>query len=260
MLALQIAASGMLAQERRTETVANNLANMNTTGFQRRRVEFNDLIYKNLQRPATPASRAGESVPGGVHSGLGVNVGSIYRVTEQGSLKTTGNPLDLAIEGAGYFQIQLPNGTPAFSRDGSFQLSPDGSIVTHDGFPIQPNITVPANAQHITVNANGTVLATLPGQVTPANIGVIQTVLFPNEGGLKAIGNNLLTQTTQSGAPVVATAGDGGAGAILEGVIETSNVNPIEEITNLIRAQRAYDMNSKVMKTADQMMAPGSGR
>jgi len=255
MLALQISATGMMAQERRTETVANNLANMNTTGYQRRRVEFNDLIYKNQQRPGNKSSRPGEEVPGGVYTGLGVQAGSIYRISEQGHLKSTENPLDLAIEGAGYFQVQLPNGDTAFTRDGTFQLSPDGIIVTHDGFQLQPNITLPANTRDITINSTGTVLATLPGQDTPANVGTVQLVLFPNEGGLRSVGDNLYAPTTQSGGPVVVAAGEGGAGTILQGYVESSNVNPIEEITNLIRAQRAYDMNSKVMQTADQMSA-----
>jgi flagellar basal-body rod protein FlgG len=257
MLALHISASGMLAQERRTETVANNLANMNTTGFQRRRTEFNGLIYKAMQRPANASSRPGEEVPSGVYSGLGVKAASIYRVTEQGHLKSTENSLDLAIQGSGYFQIQLPNGETAFTRDGTFQLSPEGTIVTHDGFPLQPNITVPTNVTDITINSTGTVLAKIPGQENPANVGTIQLVLFPNEGGLRALGDNLYTPTTQSGGPAVIAAGQDGGGTILQGFVESSNVNPIEEITNLIRAQRAYDMNSKVMETADQMMAPG---
>ena len=256
MLALQISATGMMAQERRTETVANNLANMNTTGYQRRRVEFNDLIYKNHQRPGNGSSRPGEEVPGGVYTGLGVKAGSIYRISEQGHLKATENPFDVAIEGAGYFQVQLPNGETAYTRAGTFQLSPEGAIVTHDGFPLQPNITVPTNAREVTINASGTVLATVPGQDTPANVGTIQLVLFPNEGGLSAVGDNLYVPTTQSGGAAVAAAGEGGAGTILQGYVESSNVNPIEEITNLIRAQRAYDMNSKVMQTADQMSAP----
>ena len=255
MLALQISATGMMAQEHRTETVANNLANMNTTGYQRRRVEFNNLIYKNQQRPGDASSRPGEEVPGGVYSGLGVQTASIYRISTQGHLKSTANPLDIAIEGSGYFQIQLPNGETAFTRNGTFQLSPEGSIVTHDGFPLQPNITVPANAQDITINSSGTVLATVPGQDAPANVGTIQLALFPNEGGLRSVGDGLYTPTTQSGGPAVAVAGEGG-GTILQGFVESSNVNPIEEITNLIRAQRAYDMNSKVMQTADQMSAP----
>jgi flagellar basal-body rod protein FlgG len=258
MLALQISASGMQAQERRTETVANNLANMNTTGYQRRRTEFNDLIYKNMRRPANASSRPGDEVPSGVHLGLGVKAAAIYRVTEQGHLKSTGGPLDLAIQGAGYFQVQLPNGETAFTRDGTLQLNPEGIVVNHDGFPLQPNITVPPGTQDITVNSTGSILASIPGQDEPSNVGTVQLVLFPNDGALKAVGNNLYVPTTESGGPTVIAAGEDGAGTILQGYVESSNVNPIEEITNLIRAQRAYDMNSKVMQTADSMMAPGS--
>ncbi len=259
MLALQISASGMMAQERRTETVANNLANMNTSGYQRRRTEFNDLIYKTVNRPSSVSSRSGDEVPSGVHLGLGVKAGSIYRVTEQGNLKSTGSPLDVAIQGSGYFQVQLPNGETAYTRNGAFQLSPEGIIVTHDGFPLEPNITVPPTAHEITINSTGTVLATIPGQNTPSNVGTMQLVLFPNEGGLRAVGNNMFTSTTRSGEASIVAAGEDGGGTILQGFVEASNVNPIEEITNLIRAQRAYDMNSKVMQTADQMMAPGRG-
>jgi len=256
MLALQIASTGMMAQERRTEVIANNLANMNTTGFQRRRTEFNDLIYRNMSRPASVSSSPGDSVPGGIHSGLGVQTGSVYRVTEQGNLKSTENPLDLAIQGKGYFQIQLPNGETAFTRNGTFQLSPEGTIVTHDGFPVQPLTTVQSNAREITINSSGSVLVTLPGQQNPTNVGSLQLVLFPNEGGLKAVGDNMYVPTENSGGPVAVAAGEGGSGTILQGFVEASNVNPIEEITNLIRAQRAYDMNSKIIETADQMMAP----
>jgi len=256
MRALQIASSGMMAQDRRTEVIANNLANMNTTGFQRRRTEFNELIYKNMTRPGNASSRPGEAVPGGIYSGLGVQTGSVYRVTDQGNLKSTGNSLDLAIQGAGYFQIQLPNGESAFTRNGTFQLSADGAIVTQDGFPVQPLTTVQSNASEITVNSTGTVQVTLPGQQDPINVGSLQLVLFPNEGGLKAVGNNMYVPTEGSGGPVAVAAGEGGSGTILQGFVEASNVNPIEEITNLIRAQRAYDMNSKIIQTADQMMAP----
>ena len=254
MLSLQIAASGMIAQEQRTETVANNLANMNTSGFQRRRMGFSSLISKNLRRPDNVSSSSGESVPSGVNAGLGVQSSSIYRVSEQGHLKKTENSLDLAVQGSGYLQVLLPNGEVAYTRDGSFQLSPDGQIVTHDGYPLQPAINIQSNAEKITINSSGVVLVTLPGQEDPANVGSIQLALFPNEGGLDSMGNNLLIPTTKSGDPVVISAGSIGAGTLIQGFIEASNVNPIQEVAQLIRAQRAYDMNSKVMQTADQMM------
>ena len=255
MLSLQIAASGMLAQEQRTEAVANNLANMNTSGFQRRRIEFNGLIYKNLRRPDSLSSGSGENVPSGVNSGLGVQSASIYRISEQGQLKKTDNSLDIGIQGSGYLQIQLPNGELAYTRDGSFQLSADGQIVNHDGYPLQPAINIQANAQKITINSSGIVLVKIPGQMEPANVGLIQLALFPNQGGLQSMGDNLLIPTTQSGEPLIVGPGLAGAGTLHQGFVEASNVNPIEEVAQLIRAQRAYDMNSKVMQTADQMMA-----
>lgn len=260
MQALQTAATGMLAQERRTEVIANNLANMNTTGYQRRRMEFNSLIYKTAQRPATAQSSAGDLVPGGVHSGLGVKAAATYRITEQGFLKATGNPLDLAMQGSGYFQVQLPNGETAYSRDGNFQLDPDGQVVTQDGFILQPGITVPANTQKITVNSTGEILAKIPGQATPVAVGTIQVAVFANDGGLRALGDNLFAEDTQSGPPTIINPGEGGSGSLLQGFVETSNVNPIDEITKLIKAQRAYDMNSKVLQTADSMMAPIGGK
>lgn len=254
MDALRIGASGMMAQQHRVEVVANNLANMNTSGFQRRRVEFHDLIYKNSPRPNNSGSRHGEQVPGGVQSGLGVDLTAVYRVTEQGSLRSTENTFDLAVQGKGYFPVQLPNGETAYTRDGTFQLDSAGQIVTQDGFTVLPGITVPANAVDVTINAAGEVLVNQGGG-TPTNVGNIQLALFPNEGGLRAEGNNLYTETDASGAAATATPGQNGAGAVLQGFVETSNVNAVEEIADMIRAQRAYDMNSKVMSTADQMMA-----
>ncbi|MBO6519676.1 MAG: flagellar basal-body rod protein FlgG [Rhodospirillales bacterium] len=259
MDALRIGASGMMAQQRNVEVVANNLANMNTTGYQRRRTEFHDLIYKNSARPDEFGSRAGEQVPGGVQSGKGVDLASVYRVTEQGSLRQTNNVFDLAIQGRGYFQVQLPNGDTAYTRDGTFQIDATGSLVTQDGFPVLPGISVPVDAIDVTVNAAGEVLVTQDGNAIPSNVGALQVAVFPNEGGLRAEGNNLFTETPASGAAAIVTPGTTGSGAVLQGFIETSNVNPVEEIAEMIRAQRAYDMNSKIIQTADQMMAP-SGR
>jgi flagellar basal-body rod protein FlgG len=254
MKALSIAASGMLAQQHRSEVVANNLANMNTTGYQRRRTEFNDLIYRHIQRRPKTGSSVGETIPAGVHSGLGVNVGAVYRVHEQGSLKQTGNNFDLAIQGEGFFQVQLPNGDIAYTRDGAFQLNEAGQIVTHDGFTLQPGIAVPANATEITVNASGEVLVTAADGIT-TNAGTILLATFPNPGGLSAVGDNMFIATDASGAAGAAVPGANGAGTVLQGFVESSNVNPIEEVSALIRANRAYEMNSKVMSAADQMMA-----
>jgi len=254
MKALSIAASGMLAQQHRTEVVANNLANMNTTGYQRRRTEFNNLIYRHMVRRPKVGSSPGETVPSGVHSGLGVKLGDVYRVQEQGALKQTSNTFDLAIQGEGYFQIQLPNGDIAYTRDGTFQLNEAGQLVTHDGFPVQPGIAVPANVIDITVNASGEVLVTQEGGAA-ANVGTLLLAQFQNPGGLKAVGDNMFVATDASGAAAAATPGLNGAGTVLQGFVESSNVNAIEEVSALIRANRAYEMNSKVMKAADEMMA-----
>ena len=256
MRALQIASSGMLAQERRTEVVANNLANMNTSGYQRRRMEFSALLYKIGSRPDTPQSSAGTQNQGGVHTGLGVKAAATYRITQQGFMKSTENPLDISIQGSGYFQIQMPNGEISYTRDGNFQIGPEGQVVTQDGYPLQPGLSIPTNAQKITVNATGGVVAKIPGKLDSSNIGNLQIALFQNAGGMKAIGNNLFAATEQSGEPVIMNPGQEGGGSLLQGFVETSNVNPIEEITSLIKAHRAYDMNAKMMQTADKMMAP----
>ncbi len=255
MLALQIAASGMLAQEQRTEVVANNIANLDTTGFQRRRVGFNDLIYKHIKRQDSTSSQAGEQVPGGVYSGLGVQMSSIYRVQEQGTLKATDNSFDLAIQGEGFFQVLLPNGDTAYTRDGTFQLNEQGQMVNSDGFVVQPGINISTSAKEVTINAGGDVLVTLDGEDTPATAGTLQIATFLNAGGLKAVGDNLFVETTKSGPASATNPGDSGAGLLLQGFVETSNVNAVQEIANLIKAQRAYDMNSKMISTVDQMMA-----
>ena len=255
MDALTIAASGMMAQQQRTEVVANNLANMNTSGYQKRRVEFNDLIYKHSSRKATVSSRPGSTVPGGVHSGMGVNLAAIYRVNEPGVLKQTGGSFDLAVQGQGFFQIQLPNGEIGYTRDGAFQQSETGTLVTHDGFPVQPGIVSPPNTSELTISSDGNVQAKIAGTDEPVIVGQIQIALFPNFGGLKAIGDNLFLATAESGASAITAPGVNGAGEIMQGFVEASNVNAIEEVAALIRAERAYSMNSKVMSTADQMMS-----
>lgn len=256
MDALRIGASGMMAQQHRVEVVANNLANMNTTGYQRRRTEFHDLIYQNSSRPDERGSQAGTQVPGGVQSGMGVDLMSVYRVTEQGSLKATDSAFDVAIQGEGYFQVQLPNGETAYTRDGTFQVDGGGTLVTHDGFPVIPGIQIPIDARDVTINASGSVLVVQGDNPTPVNVGELQLAIFPNEGGLRAQGNNLFTATEASGGAGSVAPGSAGAGTLLQGFIEVSNVNPVEEIAEMIKAQRAYDMNSKVIQTADQMMAP----
>ena len=254
MRSLDIAATGMLAQQRNVEVVSNNIANMNTTAFKRRRTEFQDLIYQDLRRVGTTSSDTGSVVPAGVQLGLGVKLAAVYRIHEQGNLTATDNTFDLAIQGKGFFQISLPNGETAYTRDGTFQLDANGNIVTHDGFLLQPSITVPGNAIDVTINSSGEVLVKIEGKVTLSNLGQIQIATFQNEPGVQAEGNNLYTETPASGTPTVGNPADEGFGSILQGFLETSNVNAVEEISNLISAQRAYEMNSKVIQTSDEMM------
>ena len=254
MQSLNIGATGMMAQQLNVEVISNNIANLNTTGFKRSRPEFQDLLYQNERRVGTLSSDDGTTVPSGVQLGLGVRTAAVYRMGDQGPLTQTSNPLDIAIQGLGFFQIQLPNGTQlAYTRAGSFQLDQNGQIVTPDGFQVIPNITVPQNATSVTVNQSGQIEVTIPGTVNPQQVGQLQLGIFPNEAGLQAIGNNLFLETTASGAPVVGNPGTENFGTIQQGFLESSNVNVVTEITNLITAQRAYEMNSRVIETSDQM-------
>ncbi len=255
MKSLNIAATGMLAQQQNVEVISNNIANMNTTAYMRRRTEFHDLIYQNLRRVGSTSSDAGTIVPSGVQLGLGVKMAAVYRIHEQGNLTSTDNTFDIAIQGNGFFQIQMPDGSTAFSRDGSFQLSPSGQIVTHDGNPLVPNISVDTNAIDVTINSTGEVLVKVQGSVTPSNAGQIQLATFPNDAGLEAIGGNLYLETPASGSATTGTPGASGYGTMLQGFLETSNVNAVSEVSELISAQRAYEMNSKVIQTSDQMMS-----
>lgn len=258
MKSLSIAATGMLAQQTNVDVIANNIANMNTTGYKRFRPEFQDLLYQNLRRVGAESSDAGTIVPNGVQIGVGVKTASVYRITEQGNLTATGNTLDLAIQGIGYFQVEMPNGDDAFTRAGAFQLSPDGEIVTADGYTVSPGISIPSDAVDITINANGQVQAKIDGQVTPQTVGTFDLVSFANGAGLESVGGNLLLETPSSGSPTVSTPGSPGFGFVQQGFIETSNVDAVSEITALIAAQRAYEMNSKVISTADEMMRTSS--
>ena len=255
MRSLNIAATGMQAQQQNVEVISNNIANMNTTAYMRRRTEFHDLIYQNLRRVGSTSSDAGTIVPSGVQLGLGVKMAAVYRIHEQGNLTSTDNTFDMAIQGNGFFQVQLPDGTAGFTRDGSLQLSPTGQIVTHDGNPVVPNITVDSNAIDVTINSTGEVLVKLQGSVTPTNAGQIQLASFPNDAGLEAMGSNLYQESPASGAATAGTPGAAGYGTLLQGFLETSNVNAVAEVSELISAQRAYEMNSKVIQTSDQMMS-----
>ncbi len=254
MRSLDIAGTGMQAQQTNVEVISNNIANMTTTGFKRRRAEFQDLIYQNLRRVGSNSSDTGTIVPAGAQVGLGVKTAAIYRIDEQGNLQQTSNSLDMAIQGNGFFQVTLPSGQTAYTRDGTFGLAADGTIVTADGYAVAPGLTIPPNAQSITVNATGQVQATIAGQTTPTLIGQLQIAAFPNDAGLDAQGDNLFLQTAASGNPVTGTPGSAGFGSIEQGFVESSNVNVVSEITNLITAQRAYEMNSKVITASDDMM------
>lgn len=254
MKSLNIAATGMLSQQLNVEVISNNIANMNTTGYQRRRAEFQDLLYQDLRRVGSTSSSSGSVVPAGVQIGLGVKTAAVYRITQQGNLTSTENTFDLAIQGKGYFQIELPSGDTAYTRAGSFQLSPTGEIVTADGHRVLPGVTIPEDALDVAINDSGEVLVTIAGNPTPANVGQIQLASFANEAGLDPIGDNLLVETGASGSANAGVPGDPGFGTIQQGFLETSNVNVVSEITNLITAQRAYEMNSRVIETSDQMM------
>jgi len=255
MRALDIAGTGMLAQQTNVEVISANIANMSTTGFKRRRPEFQDLIYQNLRRVGTNSSDSGSVVPAGAQVGLGVRTAAIYRISEQGNLQQTGNSLDLAVQGNGYFQVTLPSGETAYTRDGTFGLSPAGEIVTADGYIVAPGITVPTNATSISINTSGQVQATIAGQTAPSTLGQIQLAVFPNEAGLDAQGSNLLVQSAASGNAVTGVPNSPSFGSVMQGFVETSNVNVVTEITNLITAQRAYEMNSKVITTSNDMLS-----
>ena len=254
MRALNIAATGMLAQQLNVEVIANNISNMTTTAYKRQRAEFQDLLYQDERRVGSTSSDNGNIVPSGIQLGLGVRTAAVYRMTGQGQIITTDNKLDLAIRGNGYFQIELPSGQTAYTRAGSFQLSPEGEIVTANGYTVLPGITIPTDALDVTINASGEVQVTLPNQVQPQTVGQLELATFPNEVGLQALGDSMFAETPASGAPTTGVPASTGFGTVLQGFLESSNVDAVQEITNLIRAQRAYEMNSKVIETTDQML------
>src|SRR3954470_13363238 len=254
MRALSIASTGMLAQQTNVETIANNLANMNTTGFKEQRAEFQDLLYQTVQAPGSQTSDSGTVAPNGIQIGAGVRTAAVYRITTQGDLKSTSNPYDVAIQGAGYFRIQMADGTDAFTRAGNMSLSPQGQLVTQQGLVVQPGIAIPQNTLTVQINAQGQVNATVAGNAIPQTVGQLELTRFPNEAGLNAVGDNLYLETPGSGSPQSGVPGSTGYGTIQQGFLETSNVNSVDEITALITAQRAYEMNSKVISAADQML------
>lgn len=252
MQALYTSATGMRAAELNIDVIANNLANQNTTGFKRRRVEFESLLYVDKQQVGTQTSDVGTIRPVGVSVGLGVKASATYPVLEQGPLQQTDAPLDLAIDGPGMFRVILPNGDEVYTREGAFQLNGDGEVVTEDGFLVSPGITVTEDITNLTVNESGEIIGTVDGTITPTVLGQLELVKFLNQAGLDALGNNLFAETEASGAPVDGVAGDDGFGDILQGFIEGSNVNAVIELTDLIRAQRAFEFNVRVMEKADQ--------
>jgi flagellar basal-body rod protein FlgG len=254
MRSLSIAATGMQAQQLNVEVISNNIANMNTTGFKRQRAEFQDLLYQNLERPGASTSSAGTTAPMGIQIGVGVRAGSVGRITEQGSVTRTDNTTDLAINGRGYLQVQMPDGTTAYTRAGNLATDADGRLVTSDGYPIEPAITVPNEVLSISISRDGVVEAQVQGQAEPQQLGQLEIAAFVNPAGLEGIGDNLFLETAASGSPNVSTPGSPGYGTLMQGFLETSNVNAVEEISALIIAQRAYEMNAKVITASDEML------
>ncbi len=255
MRALRTAASGMAAQQLNVEVISNNIANMNTVGYKRQRAEFQDLLYQNVERMGAQSSTQGTVVPTGIQIGAGVKAGAVYRVTEQGTPTQTGGMYDMAIDGRGYFQILMPSGETAYTRAGNFAINGEGQLVTDDGYAVQPNITIPQDAVDIQISKSGQVQVFTSGNATPAVVGQLELATFFNEAGLEAVGDNLLLETAASGAANVGTPGEVGFGEILHKFTEASNVDAVSEISALIIAQRAYEMNSKVITTADQMLS-----
>lgn len=250
---LSIAATGMQAQNVNIDVIANNLANVNTTGFKRSRADFADLLYQTL-RPPGATSAAGNQIPTGIQLGQGVRPVATYKIFTQGNYQTTENQLDLAIEGNGFFQVMQPNGEVAYTRSGAFKLDSESRIVTSEGYPLEPPITIPDDATQLTVGTDGIVSVMQAGQTAATEIGTIELVRFVNPAGLQSIGRNLFLPTNASGDPETGTAGTTGFGTITQGYLEMSNVNVVEEMVNMISAQRAYEINSKAIQTADDML------
>jgi len=252
--ALWIARTGLDAQQTQLDVISNNLANTATNGYKRSRAVFEDLIYQNIRQPGAQSSQT-TTIPSGLQIGTGVRPVATVRIQTQGNLQQTSNNLDLAIQGSGFFQVLLPDGTTGYTRDGSFQQDPQGQLVTSSGNPVQPAITIPADALTITIGKDGTVSVTQPGTTGATQVGSLQLATFVNPAGLQAVGENLLLETTASGTATPTTPGSNGAGSVNQGYVETSNVNVAEELVSLIQTQRAYEFNSKVVSTADAMLS-----
>ncbi|CUH51361.1 flagellar basal-body rod protein FlgG [Shimia sp. R11_0] len=258
MRALTIAATGMSAQQLRVETISNNLANMSTTGYNARRAEFADLHYQQVSRAGAISSADGSVLPTGIQVGLGVRPSAISVQLEQGSLSNTGGDLDVAIEGKGYLEVTMPSGQSAYTRDGGLKRSADGLIVTSDGYPVAPEITIPEDATSISINGDGEVYAFFRDSPDAELLGQFTMASFANAKGLEAIGSNMFLETEASGAPTVSSPGEDGLGTLRQGYLEDSSVDAVREVTELIEAQRGYELNAKVITAADQMMAATS--
>jgi flagellar basal-body rod protein FlgG len=250
---LWISKTGLDAQQTQLDVISNNLANVATNGFKRSRAVFEDLLYQTLRQPGAQSSQT-TLVPTGLQLGTGVRPVATARIHTQGNLQQTGNSLDVAIQGQGFLQVQLPDGTIAYTRDGSLHLDAQGQIVTSNGFPVSPALTVPANTLSITIGQDGVVSATQSGSATPTQIGQIQLANFINAAGLQSFGQNLYLETAASGAPTVGTPGTNGLGLLNQGYVETSNVNVVEELVSMIQTQRAYEINSRAIQVSDQML------
>ena len=255
MRALSTAATGMAAQQLNVEVISNNIANMNTIGYKRQRAQFQDLLYQDMEQVGSQSDSSGTIVPTGLQIGSGVKAGSIYRITQQGSMTQSSNPLDLAIQGMGYLQVQMPSGETAYTRAGNLAVNASGQLVTDKGYTVLPQITVPTGATNIVISQSGLVQATVSGQTTPQTLGQFELASFINEAGLEAMGDNLFQVSGASGPAVTGLPAQNGFGSLLQGYTEASNVDAVSEVTALIAAQRAYEMNSKVVTTADQMLA-----
>jgi flagellar basal-body rod protein FlgG len=250
---LMIAKTGLEAQQTQLDVISNNLANVSTSGFKRSRAVFEDLLYQTVRQPGAQSSQQTQ-LSSGLSIGTGVRPVTTERIHTQGNLQQTGNSLDLAINGQGFFQILMPDGTTAYTRDGSFQLDAQGQLVTASGFTLQPAVTIPANAQTITIARDGTVSVMQPNQTAATQVGSLQIANFINPAGLQARGENLYSETASSGTPTTNTPGSNGVGVLSQGYIESSNVNVVEELVNMIQTQRAYEINSKAVQTSDQML------
>ncbi|HIZ50284.1 MAG TPA: flagellar basal-body rod protein FlgG [Candidatus Pseudomonas excrementavium] len=251
--ALWVSKTGLSAQDTMLSTISNNLANVSTTGFKRDRPEFEDLLYQIKRQPGAQSTQDTQ-LPSGLQLGTGVRVAGTQKIFTTGTLQTTEQPLDMAINGRGFFQILMPDGNIGYTRDGSFHLDADGRIVTSNGYPLEPGIELPPEVQTFTVGEDGTVSISLFGEADVQELGVVQTADFINPAGLQAIGGNLFLETASSGAPQVGNPGENGLGTVLQNTLENSNVSVVEELVNMITTQRAYEMNSKVISTADQML------